>query len=276
VLVDASRSTATGFASVMVSSMALGFRVRGFRADGNWGGSSSSSQGIPGMSLTFRKDTSCGGGGGLTCVRQLDADMLVAAVDTLLKLALLNLVNALVPVLVLDMELLQLPELDVNAERPPFLAGDTRPRGADCPRGGGEDCFRRRPLFHMGSGLEFNGEGAFKPMIKLVTLVAAMDMGALFSKETGSGVVPLLPNESFHLEVFLVTTGDGERGGKGSRRWEEEALLISRAKASTARVESASSVGEVGLEAEPLPFLAPLLRRLVVEVDREMPPWSMS
>jgi hypothetical protein len=122
--------------------------------------------------------------------------MLVAAVDTLLKLALLNLVNALVPVLVLDIELLQLPDvvdvvLDVNAERPPLLvlvAGDTglatfRPRGADCPRGrSGDDGFRRRPRFHAevgGSGLEFNGDGAFKPMIRFVTLLAATDMGAL-------------------------------------------------------------------------------------------------
>jgi hypothetical protein len=94
----------------------------------------------------------------------------------------------------------------------------------------------------------------------------------------------LLPNESFHLEVFLVTTGEGDKGGNGSTgtRWcdaledEREALLISRANVSTARVDSVSSVGDVGLEAGPLPFLAPLLRRLVVEVDREIWPSSIS
>lgn len=94
------------------------------------------------------------------------------------------------------------------------------------------------------------GTGAFKPMMRFVTLLAVADMGlpksidGSSSKGEGSAFSAELffPKLNFHLDAFLTTTGTGGgitgRGGtaggsSGSPRCfddEREALLISRAK----------------------------------------------
>lgn len=137
--------------------------------------------------------------------------------------------------------------------------------------------------------------GAFKPMMRFVTLLAVEDIAVgLFVSDKGTsstgdatGFSPdelFFPKLNFHFDVFFVTTGTGggwleDSKGKSFRCFDEErdALLISRARdwEAVASVSSVSSVGEPRLRgeakgaAEPLPFLAPRFRRLVVDVERE-------
>jgi len=140
-------------------------------------------------------------------------------------------------------------------------------------------------------------------MMRLVTLLAVADIPiGLFVSEEGisstgdvNGFSPeelFLPKVSFHFDGFLVTTGSARIAGTGGklvgstakslRCFDEDrdALLISRARACDAvtSISSLSSVGEPGVCARgvgtpaPLPFLAPRLRRLCVDVDRESIP----
>lgn len=94
------------------------------------------------------------------------------------------------------------------------------------------------------------GTGAFKPMMRFVTLLAVADMslpestGGNSSKGEGSAFSAELffPKLNFHLDAFLTTTGtDGSMTGRGGTAGgcsrslrgfddEREALLISRAK----------------------------------------------
>jgi len=143
-------------------------------------------------------------------------------------------------------------------------------------------------------------------MIRFVTLLAVADIaiGGLFVSDIGtSSTGDLSPDElffpkpNFHLDAFFVTTGGarmtgtgggGSRDSKGNspRCFDEErdALLISRASdcEAVASVSSVSSVGDPGPSGEemgilePLPFLAPRLRRLFVDAEREYIPSSSS
>ena len=139
--------------------------------------------------------------------------------------------------------------------------------------------------------------GAFKPMIRFVTLLTVADIGfasngAASSTGDARGFSPeelFFPNPNFHFDTFFVTTGGagmigtggGASKGKSARCFDDdrEALLISRAKdwEAVARVSRVSSIGDPGLVGwvgtpEPLPFLAPRLRRLWADVEREYIP----
>ena len=143
-------------------------------------------------------------------------------------------------------------------------------------------------------------------MRRFVTLVAAAVIGAPSGTKEGSSrgktrSPPLFPNDSFHLDVFLATTGVGCVEKDGAERTEDgrpymgmgkgscgtggrqvdgwptdacEARLISRARdcdasAREARVSSRRETGDVRV---PLPRRAPRLRRLFVDVERECMP----
>lgn len=131
--------------------------------------------------------------------------------------------------------------------------------------------------------------------MRFVTLLAVADIGLLDSNggssSTGDGMAfsPELffPKPNFHFDVFLATTGTGvgmmgsggrAGGSSGSPRGVDdvrEALLISRARdcdavASVCSVWSSAEPGSMWAGVlVPLPFLAPRLRRLFVEGDRE-------
>lgn len=202
---------------------------------------------------------------------------------------------------------------------PLYMEGGEYRLGGCRGRGGGGE-FGRRPLFHsslsapadlgaLGFDLDLVcerpdgvGVGAFKPIIRFVTLLAVADGkgdGCSSTSDVGArspaSVLLCFPNPNLHLEAFFVTgawlmTGTGGSSkGKSPLRFEEDrdALLISRARDSEAdaRLWSVSSMGDPGLRgiggATPafLPFLAPRLRRLLFDAEREYNPsssWSWS
>lgn len=300
-------------------------------------------------------------------MRQLVEDTLVAVVEMLRELLLLYRVKAEVDVPALEVVLMELRQLldtielaldatgrplrvlfgeiarsDRLSGYPQWSAFASGLRDDLCARDlllafvGGIGALARRPRFHVDplslAAAGVWGEGALRPIMRFVTLLAVVDMGGdpPRSKDVGgetsstgetrpvAGVL-FLPKLSFHLDGFLVTGGGtvfGEDGGEGSvlrvplrgavskgcgrgkretgsngsaaRRDEVaeflvdtdllvdedlDALLISRANDcdASASVASVSSLGVVG-GTRPLPFLAPLFLRLLVEVDREAVP----
>jgi hypothetical protein len=182
--------------------------------------------------------------------RRLRVETLVAVVDTLRTLALLN---ADVDVPALDVVLLELPdtiELVLDAIGPPlrielgdvsrwsasqcsllgcglrdelYVSRSRRTAGVNPPAGTGRRA--RRPRGQSSTDALGGGAEA-KPMIKLVMLLAVADInvgGTGVSSSTGEtrprAEAMLLPKLSFHFDGFLVIEGavvKSEGGGRGT------------------------------------------------------------
>ena len=203
-----------------------------------------------------------------------------------------------------------------NVPMPLYMEGGEY-RLDGCRGRGGGGRFSRRPLFHSSpfapgdlGTLGFDlvcerpdgvGTGAFKPMIRFVTLFAVADGKGNACSSIGdvgarspAAVLLCFPKPNLHLDGFFTTgawltigTGgtSGSSKGKSLLCFEEDrdALLISRARDSEAdaRLWSVSSRGDPGLRGRIggttpafLPFLAPRLRRLLFDVEREYMPSS--
>jgi hypothetical protein len=232
---------------------------------------------------------------GLTFVRQLVDDTLVAVVDTLRTLELLYRVKAEVDVPALDVVLIELRqlldtiELALEAKGRPLrvllgeiarslrlsgyaqrsalgsgLRDETRASDLLLALEGGMVPRFLLPLLQVEvpssaetAGVELMA-GGFKPIIRLVTLLAVVDMaeGPPSNGETSSAgdtrpavktVAVFLPKLSFHLEGFFVTGGGEttvEGGGGGTAR-----LLLLRGAVSKAEGKANMETGSNGSRA---------------------------